>query len=98
MSITALLELRLKPESPEAGYQLLNKVLVATKAFEGNEGVEVVIDAADPAHVLVIEHWASMAADTAYREWRATPEGASALGSILAGPPVLTHWNDAADV
>ena len=98
MSITALLELRLKPESVEASNELIRDVLTATRAFAGNEGIEVIIDAKDPAHVLIVEHWESMAADTAYREWRASPEGASALGTILAGRPVLTHWNDAPGV
>lgn len=94
MSITVLLELRLQPETLEPGYQLLHEVLADTRAFAGNEGVEVVIDANDPAHVLVIEHWESIEADTAYRQWRATPAGASPLGTIVAGPPGLTHWND----
>jgi quinol monooxygenase YgiN len=94
MSITALLELRLKPESLEASHQLIHEVLADTRAFAGNEGVEVVIDAQDPAHVLVIEHWESMDADTAYRQWRATPAGASPLGTIVNARPVLTHWND----
>ena len=98
MSITALLELTLKPESVEASPELIRDVLTATRAFAGCEGVEVVIDAKDPAHVLIIEHWESMDADTAYRTWRATPEGASGLGKILAAAPVLTHWNDAPGV
>lgn len=90
MSITALLELHLEPASLDAGMQVLNDVLVATRAFAGNEGVDVLVDAADPAHVIVHETWASMEADAAYRAWRATPEGASNLGSVLTAAPVLT--------
>lgn len=89
MSITALLELRLKPESLDTALQVLNDVLVATKAFAGNEGVEVLIDTADPAHVIVYETWASLEADGAYRAWRAS-QGQSGLSSVLAAPPVLT--------
>jgi hypothetical protein len=30
--------------------------------------------------------------DDAYRAWRATPEGASNLGDVLAGPPTLWRY------
>jgi heme oxygenase (mycobilin-producing) len=36
--------------------------------------------------------------DQAYRAWRATPEGASDLGSILAARPRLTHFTTAEGV
>ena len=47
-------------------------------------GVTVLIDSDDPAHVVIYETWESIERDRAYRAWRATPEGASDLGSILA--------------
>jgi hypothetical protein len=34
--------------------------------------------------VLVIEKWESIEHDQAYRDWRATPAGASPLGTIVA--------------
>jgi quinol monooxygenase YgiN len=89
MSITALLELRLKPEDLNSGMRVLDEVLVATRGFAGNEGVEVLVDTADPAHVIVHETWASLDADKAYRAWRAG-DGANDLGSVLASAPVLT--------
>jgi quinol monooxygenase YgiN len=69
--------------------RVLNDILVATRGFAGNEGVEVLVDTADPAHVIVHETWASLEADSAYRAWRAG-EGANDLGSVLAAAPVLT--------
>lgn len=95
MSITALLELRLKPEDLDSAMRVLEDVLVATRGFAGNEGVVVLVDTADPAHVIVHETWASLVADSAYRAWRAG-EGANNLGSVLAGPPVLTVLTSAA--
>ena len=53
---------------------VLAKTLEATRAFAGNEGIEVLYDVTDPAHVVVIERWSSLAHDDAYRAWRATPE------------------------
>ena len=89
MSLTALLELRLDPQALDAAYAKVKDVLAATRQFPGNEGVDVLVDSADRTHVIVYERWASAEADAAYRAWRAG-EGASDLGSVLSGPPVLT--------
>ena len=93
MTITALLELTLKADSVADAPTVLAKTLEATCAFAGNQGVEVLHDVDDPAHVVVIERWASLDHDDAYRAWRATPEGASDLGALLAQRPRLTRWN-----
>ncbi len=95
MSTIALLELRLKPADLGAAMRVLDETLVATRSFAGNEGVEVLIDTADPAHVVVHEKWASLEADGAYRAWRAG-DGASNLGSVLTAAPVLTILTSAA--
>ncbi|NAZ85072.1 putative quinol monooxygenase [Kineococcus indalonis] len=91
MTITSLLELRLKPEALESAPAIITQTLEATRAFEGCLGVDVLRDTADPAHVVVVERWASLEDDDAYRAWRATPEGASRLAAVLSGPPVLTR-------
>ena len=90
MPVLSLLDLHLAGE-PAGALDLVHDVLVATRAFDGCLSVEVVVDESDPLHVIAVERWESMAADDAYRAWRATPEGRSALGSILAGPPTLTR-------
>lgn len=92
MTVTALLELRLRADRLDDSQEVIGAVLKDTRAFDGNQGLEVLVDVDDPAHVTIVEHWASLEHDTAYREWRATPEGASGLGDILAGPPVLTRY------
>jgi quinol monooxygenase YgiN len=95
MALTATLEIRLKPELVESAYELLHAILIDTRAFEGCLGVEVLIDSADPAHLVAIERWRSAEDDAAYRAWRAG-DGAAALGSlgsVLAGAPVLTIWD-----
>jgi heme oxygenase (mycobilin-producing) len=90
VAITAILDLQLKPESLDAAPAVLHATLTDTRAFPGCLGVTVLIDSADPAHVVLYETWESVERDRAYRAWRATPEGASGLGSIMAGPPKLT--------
>jgi quinol monooxygenase YgiN len=42
------------------------------------------VDTQDEAHLLVIEKWESIEHDQAYRDWRATDAGASALSTIVA--------------
>lgn len=85
MATTALLDLQLKADSLETAYKVIHETLTATRAFPGCLGVTVLVDSADPAHVIIHEIWESIEHDQAYRQWRSTPEGASDLGSIVAG-------------
>jgi heme oxygenase (mycobilin-producing) len=80
----AILDLQLKADSLETAHQVIHATLTDTRAFPGCLGVTVLIDSDDPAHVIIHETWESIERDRAYRAWRATPEGASDLGSILA--------------
>jgi heme oxygenase (mycobilin-producing) len=79
----AILELTLKPESLADAPAILTETLEATRAFEGNLGCEVLIDHADETHVSIVERWESIEHDNAYRAFRATPEGANRLGTIV---------------
>lgn len=91
MTVSATLDLYVTPESLEAAPAMLTSVLNQTRAFDGCLGVEVYVDAEDPTHYVALEHWESAEHDAAYRAWRATPEGASALGDIVAARPTLTN-------
>jgi quinol monooxygenase YgiN len=92
MAVTALLDLKLRADKVADAPAVIAAVLSQTRAFEGNEGLEVLVDVTDPTHLTVVEHWASIERDEAYRAWRATPEGASELGGLLAGAPTLTKY------
>jgi quinol monooxygenase YgiN len=80
----AILDLQLKADSLETARTVIHATLTGTRAFPGCLGATVLIDSDDPAHVVIYETWESIERDQAYRAWRATPEGASDLGSILA--------------
>ena len=97
MPITAHLDLTLKADAVPAAPAVLRQILADTRAFDGCLGVDVLVDSKDPAHVLVVERWASLDQDAAYRAWRAG-DGASALGDLLAAPPVLTHFETSFEV
>lgn len=92
MSITATLELRFKPDALDDARAVLARVLQETRAFDGNEGVDVLIDADDPAHWIAYERWASPEHDAAYRTFRAGPGAITDLGGLLAAAPVLTWF------
>jgi quinol monooxygenase YgiN len=92
MTVISLLDFTVKAEELDAAPALITETLKATRAFEGSLGVDVSIDVNDPAHVVLVERWESIEHDDAYRAFRATPEGASKLGTIVAGPPTLTRF------
>jgi quinol monooxygenase YgiN len=98
MSSTALLELRLKPDSVDEGLQVLHKVLEETRAFDGCLGVTVIQDASDPAHLVAIEEWESLEKDAAYRAWRAGDGAATELAAMVAGAPHLIVGEARAEV
>jgi heme oxygenase (mycobilin-producing) len=95
VAVTAILDLQLKAGSLETAHEVLHATLTDTRAFPGCVDVTVLVDSDDPAHVVVYETWESAEHDRAYRAWRASPEGASDLGSILAAPPKLNLFTAA---
>lgn len=90
MSVTAILDLQFKPDRVDDALALLRRILVDTRAFDGCESVTVVQDAADPAHILAVETWASLEHDAAYRRWRAGDGAITDLPELLAAAPKLT--------
>lgn len=96
MTIIAVLDLMLTPDAAASAPALIRDVLIGTRGFDGCLGVEVLFDTADANHVILIERWASPEADAAYREWRAG-DGASNLGTILAGAPTLTRFQSSSE-
>jgi quinol monooxygenase YgiN len=98
VAITSILDLQLKPEALDTASDIIHETLIATRAFPGCYHVAVLVDSDDPAHVVLYETWESVEHDRAYRAWRATPEGASKLGSVLAAAPKLTLFTVAEGV
>jgi quinol monooxygenase YgiN len=98
VAITSILDLQLKADSVESASGVIHATLTATRAFPGCLGVTVLVDSDDPAHVILFESWESIEHDRAYRAWRATAEGASELGSILAAAPKLSLFTVAEGV
>jgi heme oxygenase (mycobilin-producing) len=91
--ITAILDLTIKPERLADYRAILDDTLRTTRGFDGCLGVDVVVDIDDPAHVVVIERWESLAHDDAYRAFRRAESG-SPLAPLIAKAPGLTRLSD----
>ena len=98
MPVTAILDLQLKADALDRANDVMRETLTATRAFPGCLGVTVLVDYVNPTHVALYEQWESAEHDAAYRAWRATEEGASDLGSLLAAAPTLTLFTVAEGV
>ncbi|MCW2541275.1 MAG: hypothetical protein JWN95_3000 [Frankiales bacterium] len=97
MPVTSLLGFQVKPDSTQQVLDLLRETLVATRAFKGCLGVDVIVDEKDPAHIVLLEKWESFADDDAYRAWRASEAAAatepSPLGALLTAAPTLERFD-----
>jgi quinol monooxygenase YgiN len=98
MPSTAVLELRLKPDTLDEGLAIVQRILGETRAFDGCLGVTVIQDAADPAHLVAVEEWESLEKDTAYRKWREGDGAMPDLVAQLAGAPSLLIGEARADL
>ena len=92
MPVAALLEFRFKPEVVDQVPGAVSRTLDVTRKFDGCQRIDVLVDTEDPTRYLLVEVWESMEHDTAYRKFRASPDGASELGPMLAAPPVLMYY------
>ena len=84
MAYTVGLDLHFKDAT--SGSATLHEILEQTRARPGNVSVEVLVDGADPAHLVVVEVWDAPSDHEAYQQWRGTPEGASGLNDLLSRP------------
>ncbi len=92
MTITATLQMRFKPDLLDEAKTVLARVLAETRAFDGNVGVDVLVDLEDAGHWVANEIWESVEHDDAYRAFRAGEGKITDLGPLLAAAPVLTRW------
>jgi quinol monooxygenase YgiN len=92
MAIIATLDLRFDPTRLDDARTVINRVLSETRAFDGNLGVDVLVDVDDPAHWVAHETWESPEHDAAYREFREGEGRITDLGPLLAAAPVLTWF------
>lgn len=93
MSVTVILELRIKPEYLGEARTVMGRALQDTRNFNGNLGTDVLVDENDEGHWLIYELWESVEHDEAYRAFRAGEGRLSELPPLLAVPPIKTRYS-----
>ncbi len=93
MPIVVTLDLSILPEKIPEAPAGLEEILDVTRTRPGCLEVDLLVDLADPSHILIVEKWESIADDANYRAWRASPEGASDFRTFLAAPPVTFSFD-----
>jgi quinol monooxygenase YgiN len=95
--ITSIVTLRIHPERLEEARAILASAVPETREFEGNRGVDVLVDRTDETRWLVYERWATMEHDAAYRAHRAGEGRITGLADVLAAAPVWQYFDHLAD-
>jgi quinol monooxygenase YgiN len=92
MTVIGILELTLKPDAVDDARAFFGRILVDSRAFEGCEGIDVLIAEGDDTHWVLYERWRDEAAHDAYRAWRAGAGATPGLGELIAAPPTSTRF------
>ena len=93
MAITSIVTLRFKPESVAQAEEVVRGSLELARGFDGNLGIDVLVDQTDETRWLLVERWESDEADSAYRAYRTEKGIRSELGPLLAGSPEVVKFN-----
>jgi heme oxygenase (mycobilin-producing) len=86
-AIAQLVEMTTQAGQRSAFLEDLKEILVATRAWDGSEGVEVYLDHEDPDRIVLIIHWASPEQHAAYAQWRQDSGTSVGLSPLLTGEP-----------
>jgi heme-degrading monooxygenase HmoA len=92
MSVTVLLEIPIKPTADNVDDAFTHD-LPATSQFPGNELTEVIADLTRPYTLFLLTRWSTEEDYQAYTAWRSTPDGATRMPEIAAGPPTVHHFH-----
>jgi quinol monooxygenase YgiN len=87
MAIAQLVEMITQRGQRAVFLEELKDILVATRAWDGSEGVEVYLDEQDPDRIVLILHWASREQHAAYAHWRQESGTSVGLSPLLTDEP-----------
>lgn len=92
MAITSIVSLTFRPEAVAEAAEVVRTSLELARSFEGNLGIDVLVNHSDNTRWLLVERWDSEDSDAAYRAYRAEKGIKSALGPLLAGVPEVVRY------
>ncbi|MCP4485021.1 MAG: hypothetical protein GY823_10730 [Flavobacteriaceae bacterium] len=88
MSVTVILEAKVKQGRKASLLQLLTKHFPETRKFDGFIDMSIYSEA-DTELVIFISKWQSFAIYQQYLQWRTDTGVMGTLGALLAAPPVI---------
>jgi quinol monooxygenase YgiN len=93
MSFVAFVEFHVAADRREEAWAIFGPMLGQTRAFEGAQRIDWLIDRADDCAWTLYEEWASPEAEAAYRAYRMGEGAVPALATVLDRPPVLRRFD-----
>lgn len=92
MACVVILEVAAKEGQSEALLQAFRDILGDTRAYDGNQGLELVRDQDAPEKFIAYEKWDSRAHYEKYFNWRQESGTLAKIGELLAGPPSIRYF------
>jgi quinol monooxygenase YgiN len=93
MTIAVTLELRIKAGQGAEFAVGLKGMLGDTRARQGAEFIEMIVDQNDADHIIVYERWATKEDHQAYMAWRQERGDLDGLGKACAEPPAVIYFD-----
>ena len=94
MSVVVLVELVVKPEEVSNLIGTFKQMLPDTRAYAGNQGIEVYQNQDDPTIIFLYETWETKEHYQKYLAWRTETGVMDGLGAVLAAPPSIRYLNN----
>lgn len=93
MTTIVILDIPATPETRAEVLATLEQALVDTRAFDGCEGLELLVNQDDPANFVVYEHWASLAHYERYLAFRQSSGFSASFRAMFPDPPVIRKFD-----
>ena len=93
MSVTVLLELKVKPRTGDDVLATLKAILPDTRAYEGNIGISVIRNQDDPDVLVAVEEWETRGHYEKYLAWRTETGVLAGLMEAVAEPPSIRYFD-----
>ena len=92
MSVMVTVEFPLQPGKRDEFIDLLRGALKDTRAYDGNESVDTLVEHGDTS-VLLIEKWQTVEHHKAYHQWRIDTGLGELIGPFVSGPPIVRYFD-----
>lgn len=93
MAVIVTFEVQAKPDQREALREFMRRILPDTRAYQGCQGLDLLIDQDAPERLVVLEKWESRAHYERYLAWREESGTVAKVGPMLAAPPTVRYFD-----